>query len=142
MNSSDKKRIEQMLRERASDALQRAYNTLVHPTPKMEQQLRMRLDAAMTNMTPTKASIARMEAAIEAANQAGFSIQWHRPRLGEYQYTAAPKTESHPDLVAYTKARNDMAEATREARDLAIITLWSSDEFDLQGFFSQIDRAA
>ncbi len=141
MNSTDKKRIEEMLRDRAGDTLRRADDALKHPQPKLPRGLKQRLDAAMTNMTPTDASITRMEAAVEAADEAGFSVNWGRPRKNDYDWQSAPRQETHPALIAYHQARIDLTHAVRDARDMAILALWSNDEFDIQSYFEQIDAA-
>ena len=141
MNSADKKRIEQMLRERAKDALYRAEDALEHPRPKLPKSIEQRLNSALANMTPTDASIERMDAAVEAADEAGFSIQWQRPRKADFYWNSAPRQESHPALIAHREAKITLVNTVRDARDVAIIALWSSDEFDLQGYFSQIDAS-
>lgn len=141
MNSTDKKRIEEMLRGRAADTLYRAEDALEHPRPKLPAKIKQRLDAAMANLKPSDAAIDRMEAAIEAADNVGFAVNWTRPRKSEFDWQAAPRQESHPALIAHRQAKIDMTNAVRDARDAAILALWSNDEFNILDYFKQIEAS-
>ncbi len=141
MNTADKKRIEEMLRSRATDALYRGEDAIVHPKPEMPAKLKQRLEAASENMKPSEAAVDRMEAAVEAAKDAGWSINWTRPRKADFGWQSAPEISTHPALIAYHQAKIDNTIAVRNARDAAILALWSSDEFNIQVYFEQIDAS-
>lgn len=141
MNTADKKRIEEMLRSRATDALYRGEDAIKHPKPEMPVGIRTRLDTAAENMKPSLASVDRMAAAVEAAKQVGFSIHWTRPRKSDFEWSGAPEQSTHPALIAYQQAKLDNTTAVRNARDEAILALWSSDEFNIQVYFERIDTS-
>lgn len=141
MNTADKKRIEEMLRSRATDALYRGEDAIVHPKPEMPTKLKFRLNAAAENMKPSEAAIERMEAAVETAKQAGWSINWTRPRKSDFSWQGAPEMTTHPALIAYHQAKLDNTTAVRNARDEAILALWSSDEFNIAVYFERIDAS-
>lgn len=141
MNTADKKRIEEMLRERASSAVYRGEDAIKHPRPEVSASMKQRLDAAVENMKPSEASINRMESVVEAVKETGFDINWTRPRINvDFSWQSATAQE-HPEYVAYRQAKLDNTTAVRDARDAAIIALWSNDEFNIQVYFERIDAS-
>jgi hypothetical protein len=146
MNSTDKKRVEQMLRDRSRKAMGLdvyGHQTQFPPEIKPSKGQQTRLDSAFKALKPTKAAFDRCEKIVKEIQDEGFSVDWER-KHAERSSASAPITRVSEDNRIY-KAQQDARRlrtiAVSEATDVAIIALWSDAEFDIAVYFERIDSA-
>jgi len=151
MNTADKKRIEKMLRDQSYRVLgirvgsEWGYEDPgpADPVVKAPKVLRTRLTAAFEALKPTQAEIARVEKAVQALRDKGFTVDYHKPDITK-RVIQAPHVypnETNPTLIAQKKAKAARRKAVIHATDAAIIDLWSNDDFNIAVYLERIEGA-
>jgi len=154
MNSTDKKRIESMLNQRANKAI-RALTPDTQPEDRIvpSDEAVAALNEAIEGFLPTEAEFAAVDAALKEIKAEGFDM-YDTNRL-QQQYTQVPDhwtnpvvNHKHPVTIqrdkerkAALKAAEQQTKAIEAAFENAIIALYSGDEFDTKSFLTAIDEA-
>lgn len=146
MNSTDKKRVESLLRTKGDLILgisRDKYGWNYHerdlgPTIEKPKALITEAKKAYRAAQPTEAQVKRLDDARKALANAQFEISFARQGEEPHVY---PMRDNAALRDAY-KAQEARKLSVDTAIETAIIELWSSDDFDLQGFLDTITEAA
>jgi hypothetical protein len=117
MNVSEKRAVQGIIEQRANEEIQERRRGV----PKLE---------------PPKALLQRLQAAVSAAVDAGW-----RPYFGANSSVELNPTAGNPQAKANNAALSAAVAAVEQARDDAIVGLWSSDEFDLAAVLTGLSEA-